>query len=441
MGRRGAVAGLVTCALALGACAGGGAPVTTIPPGGDRTAHGLQVGSGVRVAVALDEASAADSVVAATWRAGFAALAASDGPKGTVVSPAGFVVALSMLGEGATGDSVAAFDSALGASGDARTRAVDALTASLAPYEGDPAVVQAKDLPQTPMVHVANQVVADDDVTVKEAYLDRLVTGYGAGVLVTDLSSDAGKRDLDAWVNKNSGGLVKESAIEPGPLLYLVLQNAVALAARWAQPFDPAVTNDQEFTLPTGERVMTSTMHATVVLPYVAKDGWQAMRLPYAGGLHADVILPPQGSSEAANPASADPVTVAALSASLGSAAAANALLALPKLDMTTKVDLKPAVTAIGLGRLLDASTAGIDGILVDPPLPPYLGQAVQQAVLKVDEEGTRAAAVTELGVMGSGAPVLPPLQLSFDRPYLLVISDDHTGWPLFLASVLDPRA
>jgi serine protease inhibitor len=443
MGRRTAVAGLVACVLALGACAGGGTPVKTIPPGGDRSAHGLQMGAGVRAAVALDEASAADSVVAATWRAGFAALAAGDpgeAQAGSVVSPASFLVALAMLAEGADGASAATLDAVLGAPGQARTDAVNALSASLARYDGDPAAVNAKELPEKPVVHVANQVVVDDRWRITEAYLDRLVTGYGAGVLVTDLSSDVGTKDLDAWVNKHTGGLVKKSAIVPDPMLALVLQNAVALAARWQQPFDANATSDQEFTLRGGQQVTVPTMHETGCFAYVQRDGWRALRLPYAADLHADVILPPEGSPAAADPARADPATVAALVAALDTAEAQDALVSLPKLDMTTKVDLLGSIRAIGLGQLLDPGTAGLDGILEEPHLPLYLGQAWQQAVLKVDEEGTRAAAVTELGVAMGSAPAIPPVQFLVDRPYLVAVGDGDTGWPLFLASVLDPR-
>jgi len=441
MGRRGAVAGLVTCVLALGACAGAGDPVKTIPPGGDRSAHGLQMGAGVRVAVALDSATAVDPVVRATWRAGFAALAASGDRTGTVVSPASFLVALAMLAEGADGSSAATLDEVLGAPGQARTDAVNALTAALARYEGDPATVQAKELPERPVVHVANQVVVDDNWRITEAYLDRLVTGYGAGVLVTDLSSDVGTKDLDAWVNKHTGGLVKKSAIVPDPMLALVLQNAVALAARWQQPFDANGTSNQEFTLPGGEHVTVPTMHESGSFAYVQRDGWRALRLPYTADLHADVILPPEGSAEAADPATADPATVATLVAALDRAQNQDALVALPKLDMTTKVDLLGSVTAMGLGQLRDPGTAGLDGMLEQPHPPLYLGQAWQQAVLKVDEEGTRAAAVTELGVTMGSAPAIPPVQFLVDRPYLFVVGDGATGWPLFLVSVLDPRS
>lgn len=437
------VAGLVVGVLAVGACAGPGAravpAVPTVLPGGDPAAHGLHVGTGERVSVALDRADGRQGVVAATWRAGFAALAASDDPAVRVSSPASLVTALAMLGEGATGDAVAAFDAALGAPGDARTDAVDALTGALARYEGDPAVVQEADLPTTPVVHVANQVVVDDGQRLAEPFLDRLRRGYGAGVLVTDLSSPAGKRDLDAWVARNSGGLVRQSAVQPDPQLVLVLQNAVTLAAAWQRPFDPSDTSDAPFAVPGRAGVSVPTVHQTGTFALAEVDGWRALRLPYTADLHADVLLPPEGSPQAADPATADPATVAALVAALDAARPDTVSVALARLDATTKTDLLPAVRDIGLGRLLDQDTADLGGLLVDPPGPPYLAQAWQQTVLRVDEAGTRAAAVTELGVAASSA-VVARQSFVVDRPYLFVVGDGESGWPLFLAAVRDPR-
>jgi serine protease inhibitor len=63
----------------------------------------------------------------------------------------------------------------------------------------------------------------------------------------------------------------------------------------------------------------------------------------------------------------------------------------------------------------------------------------VQQGVLAIDEEGTVAAAVTEIGFDESG-PAEPPVELTVDRPYLVRIADGHTGWTLFLAHITDPR-
>lgn len=67
-------------------------------------------------------------------------------------------------------------------------------------------------------------------------------------------------------------------------------------------------------------------------------------------------------------------------------------------------------------------------------------GNRGQQAALTVDEAGTRAAAVTEIGVMAGSAPMEPPHELVLDRPYLMAIEDGSTGWSLVLAAVLDTR-
>ena len=420
--------------LGLAACGNGG------------PAPEMLEGQGARVAVTLAGASAADDVVAASWRAGFAALGAGDEPAGTVVSPASLVVALSMLAEGAAGEPAAALDAALGAGGDARTDAVNALSATLARYEGDPAAIGAKKLPDVPVVHLANQVVVDDDQTAQQAYLDRLTAGYGAGVLVTDLGSDVGKRALDAWVRENTGGLIKQSAITPDPTLVLVLQNAVALAARWSTPFEASATHPDEFTRADGTRVTVDMMATTASFGYVEQDGWRAVRLPYvqpdgSPPLYADVILPPQGSDAAADPALADPALVEALSSALDAQATTDVVLALPKVDLTTSLDLTPVLDALGLGALMDPQTARLDGLLVDPPAPPYVGQATQQAVLQIDEDGTRAAAVTEIGLAAGAAPPQDPIRMTVDRPFLFVITDGASGWPLFLASVLEPGA
>jgi serpin B len=65
----------------------------------------------------------------------------------------------------------------------------------------------------------------------------------------------------------------------------------------------------------------------------------------------------------------------------------------------------------------------------------------VQQAdTLRVAEQGTTASAAGAVGIAtGAAAPVLP--QITFDRPYLLLVTDSATGEPLFLARVANPAA
>ncbi len=389
---------------------------------------GLRVGQGEYRAVALADAGAADDVVAATWALGFAALRAAqdegDG-SGAVVSPSSLVTALAMVAQGAVGDEAVPFDDALGAVGTDRTDAVAALQGALARYDADPAVVRDDELPSVPMVHTAQRVVVDDDAVPQQAFLDRLVQTFDAGVAVADLGSSSSKKVLDAFVREHTGGLVDKSALEPDPDAVAALQDAIVLAAAWQQPFEKALTQDAAFTTASGAVAHVPTMQGMLSVPVVQEDGWVAVRLPYADDLAADLLLPP---AESSIPAAADAARVAAVSRALDTQLPESVSVALPRLDLTSRTDLVPLLTELGLVGMPLTGVADV---------PVEVTQAAQQAVLRVDEAGTRAAAVTE--VMVGEAAAMPLREIRFDRPFMLVVRDLTTGWPLFLAFVADP--
>ncbi|MBT0994912.1 serpin family protein [Cellulomonas sp. DKR-3] len=391
---------------------------------------GPRSGEGERQHVALDEADALDEVVAASWELGVAALRESDGQKAAVVSPSSLVSALAMVAEGARGDEALPFDATLGAAGDDRTDAVNALLGALERYEGDPAVVQEDDLPETPVLHSAQQVVVDDQTVPEQDYLDVLTQSYGAGVMVTDLATDQGLDPLGAWVREHTGGLVEDTAMSPDPLLALVLQDAVAFAGAFEQPFEEGMTADRPFAVG-GTRVDVLTMSGTNPLVAVEQDGWTAVRLPFTDDLSLDVVLPPVGSPEAVRPADAPPEVLAALGDALDSAPQRAVQLSLPVLDLSTRTDLMPLLSDRGLTGWLSGLVAGDDDVAI--------GQGTQQAVLELSEGGVRAAAVTELGIVYASGPIVE-LEVAVDRPFLLSVRDGSSGWPVFLAAVEDPR-
>lgn len=382
-----------------------------------------------RHVVTVSDAPAAGSVVAATDRLGLAVLGAAPQEENVVVSPASVAVALSMLAEGARGETAASLDAALGASGQDRTDAVNALLATLQTYDGDPAAVQDDELPDTPLVHVANQVVLDDQAQVHDAYLEVLAAGYDAGVLETDLGSAAGLEPLHEWVRHHTGGLIEESAVRPDPLSRVALQSAVLLAARWSAPFAVPATSPRPFVLADGTDVDAEAMQQTHDWSYAEVDGWRAVRLPYTEGFHADVVLPPDG----VDPASLTPGTSADLREALAVAPPRAVDLTLPTLDVDSDpLDLLPALHALGL-ELADF------GGISDQDLG--LSQAWHQAVLRVDEDGTVGAAVTELVLAESAAaPPTGVVEMRVDRPYVFAVSHTATGWPLFTAAIRDPR-
>lgn len=384
------------------------------------------------VPVSLQDAGSVGEVVAANDRIGLVALAHGDRAGNTVVSPFSLVVALSMLGEGARGTTAAAFDVALGATGQERTDAVSALRLMLLEHDGDPADAAGDELPEAPLLHLASRIVLDEDFVPEPDYLDALARGYDAGVAEADLGSSSGIEELSRWIDQETGGLIEESAIEPSPNLRLVLQDVVVLAARWRSPFDPDDTRPREFHAPSGT-VSVDMMSGYGSWPTAQVDGWQAVRLPYVEAFAADLLLPPQGT----DPADITPDLLAELTAALGAAQPEGPLVILPTLDLRPEpLDLLNVIDEIGLGVLM--ASPDLSGISTTTGLE--LAQAAQQTVLRLDEEGTVAAAVTELAVADGAAPP-PPVQLVFDRPFLVRIEHEETDLTLFLAAVREPAA
>lgn len=418
--RTAAPAAVATVALALTAC-------------GPAADEGLERSDAERVVVTVADAPASADAARATEELGLLALRAATEPEENVlVSPASLSFALALLAEGAHGETAAALDEALGASGDDRTSAYNALQGALAEHDGDPGVAQDDELPENPVLHLANQAVLDDQLAVEPDYLDALATSFDAGVQRTDLGSDAGKRVLDAWVDHHTGGLIKESAIEPDPRLRLVLQNAVLLAARWETPFAEYSTTDEDFTGPSGTEP-TEMLHATESFAHAESAGWAAVRLPYVEAFHADVLLPPDGT----DPTDVTPDTLSALTTALDAGTPRLVDLAMPTLELEPPtLDLAPALDEAGLGGLYD--TPDLTGITTVENL--QVSQVMQQAYLSLDEAGTVAAAVTEIATGTSAMPADPAVAMHVDRPYLLRIAHTESQLPLFLAAVRSPQ-
>jgi serpin B len=114
--------------------------------------------------------------------------------------------------------------------------------------------------------------------------------------------------------------------------------------------------------------------------------------------------------------------------------------LALPKFRVTSVLDLRAALTALGAGRMFrdDADFSGLT-----QAMPLHVSAVAHKAYLDVDEQGTEAAAATAVVArpMARIATGEPPVELVVDRPFLYAIMDTGSGRPLFLGRVTDPTA
>ncbi|WP_203664390.1 serpin family protein [Actinocatenispora rupis] len=279
-----------------------------------------------------------------------------------------------------------------------------------------------------PEVAASDTVWVDPNERTAPGYLDRLATGYDAGVRQVPLRDDpAGSADtVNETVSAQTRGEVPH-LVDAGQLRDLgwLLTDAVYLNAKWATPFDPDDTATGPFHAPGGE-VTAHYLTARTSVAYARRAGWTAVALPYRGKRVEMVALLPDGAATVPSAA-----TLGALSAAL---TPTRIDLSLPKVDLDYATDLRDPLRRLGMGPAFDD---GADFSGIAPNAGP-IAFVAHRATLHVAEKGTVAAAATAVGITDTAAPV-ETLPVRFDRPYLMLVRDTRTGEPLFLSRVTNP--
>ena len=406
--------------VVVGVLAGAVAGCAGREPGVDPLAADAEF-VGVAADAARDDAMAAASVRLATQL-----LDLGEPVEDVVVSPASLQLALALLREGATGRVAEEIDAAAGLTG---SQAVADLRAALAEYEGDVAGIDPENPPESPLLHIADSAFVQEDYPVEQTFLDRVASYHSADVFPTDFTSATAKPALDAWVERETGGLLEECPITPTPDTRLVLMDAVTFGATWRSQFDANATWDGPFTRADGTQATVPFMHQVTAAPYLVGDGWVAVELAYTDDFVMRLVLPDAGPDTTV-PAD----TWEQVHADLG-ASERRLALAMPSWETDATLQLTDALDDLGLGSLR-APQGDLDGIFRDA----FVSAVAQGATITVAERGTVAAAVTAIGLEAGAAPE-PALEVRFDRPFEYQVVHPGTGLVLFAGRVLDPSA
>jgi serpin B len=296
---------------------------------------------------------------------------------------------------------------------------------------------------------VANSLWAQEGAPLQPAFLDIVAQHYEGAMQLVDFrcAPDEAKAAINRWVEEATqgkiAGVIPSGA--PSPLTRLLLVNAVTFTARWASEFLPYATCEQPFHLETGGTVPVPLMRQRTRAGYLRADGFAVLDLPYAGESLSLLVMLPDANDG-----------LGALEASL-SAAVLNDVIThlqpqpvdvqLPWFTTTTDaVDLRDALSALGMPLPFDAGRAdfsGIDGHAPGHEEAPFLSAVFHKVYVKVYEKGTEAAAVTAtIGPGGRplGGPKPPPVpDFRADRPFLYAIRDRQSGALVFLGRLVKP--
>ncbi|HEY8039270.1 MAG TPA: serpin family protein [Polyangiaceae bacterium] len=285
-------------------------------------------------------------------------------------------------------------------------------------------------------LHVASSLWGQRGEAWKQPFLDTLAVDYGAAIELADFEHDprGALGAINAWASGQTAGkianLLPSGAVDADTRF--VLANAIYFDASWAHPFQATATSQATFTRGDASTEEVATMHAVDRFLYAEGEGWQAVELPYDGDQVAMDVVLPAAASEAAFDAGLTASGFASVVAGLG---LAKVHLALPKFAVSGgSVSVRAALEQLGV-RSAFAAGADLGGMCDDAM---FLKDAVHQATLTVDENGTEAAAATG-GVTSTVTPQREAT-VTVDHPFFFVIRDLPTGTVLFAGKIVEPN-
>jgi serpin B len=353
---------------------------------------------------------------------------APPGDANVAFSPSSVATALAMVYPGARGKTASQIADVLHTKVDpgALAQAFGDLKADLARREGD-AVTLA----------TADAMWGQQGTDFLPDFLRFLEQHFGAALQRVDYmrDADAARVTINRWVADHTQGRITDlfprDAFDDSTRL--VLTDAVYLLAKWAVPFVSTETATAPFFAP-GRQVQARMMSKIGTLPYADADGTQALELAYAGDkIAADVVLPKAGELQS---------FVEHLDARLPAITArlspTEIELHLPSFTATSRFELTAVLRKLGM-PLAFTDNADFSGMTAGRPL--QIATVAHQAYLRVDEEGTEAAAATGIGLHVTSKRVFTGTVMTVDRPFLFVIRDRTSGTILFLAQIHDPTA
>lgn len=339
------------------------------------------------------------------------------GQESSLISPLSITYALGMLNNGAAGQTQQEINNTLGF-GQAGAEGINAFCHNM--------LAEAGTLdPQTETL-IANTIFVNEGLgyRLQDGFCDAAYTYYGAQPQNRDFGDGQTMDVINRWASDHTKGLIPEVLNEKtfNPVAISYLLNALYFKGMWSTPFDAAKTKEEPF----GDGPAVPMMYNYDKFEYAQTDLYQAVNLPYGNGAYQMTVYLPREDK-----------TVGDVLESLdGSnwqlsqhewAHMSDVDLKLPRFETENRIDLVRVMSDLGMPLAFTP--------VADFPyfcnVPSYIGKMFQVAKLKLDEQGTEAAAVTVIQMESTDIPSHHTFHAT--RPFVYVISEQSTGTIFFI--------
>ena len=283
---------------------------------------------------------------------------------------------------------------------------------------------------------LANSLWLEEGLNYNQDIMDNLAYYYYASVYQGDLGSQKINNAIGAWLNNNTGGLLKNATknINLSPDTILALYSTIYFQAKWQDQFNQANNTNDVFHTPDGDKTATFMNKKLAQMHYYYGDKFSAVALSLKNGSRMWFILPDEGYTTTDVLADGQYMQMI-LQQDWENTKWMKVNLSVPKFDVNSTLDLKGGLQEMGVTDVFNEGAANFSEITGDVPI--FLTAANQSVRVQIDEEGVKAAAYIEFPGATSPEPPKEIIDFILDRPFIFAITTDSI--PLFMGTVNNP--
>ncbi|MBQ3587667.1 MAG: serpin family protein [Oscillospiraceae bacterium] len=338
----------------------------------------------------------------------------------TLVSPFSVAYALAMTANGAQQATKEQMEAVLGADTEKLNTGLKAYMDSL--QENSP-------------LAVANAIWYRDSFVPQEEFLQTAADYYTVGLYRAPFDRGTVK-DINSYVKQHTNGMIDRiiDKIDRETVMFLV--NALCFESKWHTEYEKRDIWQEDFTSYNGEKQSADFMHSAE-RHYFETGSATGFAKYYEGGRYAFVgILPREGTDIVDWCRSFDGTAIENI---LGAVERKTVNVSIPEFTTDFSAQLNDVLKSMGMERAFDKDKADL-GAMGSSDTNLYIGTVAHKTHITVDRAGTKAAAVTLVGVDCTSCVEEPEeiKEVRLDRPFVYMIADMDAGLPLFVGNVLE---
>jgi len=285
-------------------------------------------------------------------------------------------------------------------------------------------------------LNIANSIWLNDEFALDDDFKQNTSDYFNAKIQEINIGDANVADNINDWVEQATNEKITDMVDSPlSQDLVAMLINAIYFKGDWKYEFDSDLTETHDFQTGDGDTKQVPLMQLEEELNYMENDEFQAVELPYTDNeMSMHIFLPKEDSS------------LEDFTESLTNNqweewqevfTETEGTLMLPKFELEYEVLLNDPLTELGMNTAFDTEKAEFPNI-TEGNDQIFISDVKQKSYVKVNEEGTEAAAATstEMEVTSFNPDIF---QMIVNRPFFFTITDSDTGTILFMGSIANP--